>query len=270
MKRISVIIPVYNAEEYIDICLNALIKQIKEDDEIILIDDGSTDNSEEKCKKYFEKQSNIKYFKVENGGPARARNIGIDKASGKYIIFLDSDDFIEDNYIEKMLNYIQNADLAICGYKMVKEFNSKIETRSIPSKLYNKENMIEILCNSDMINILWNKIFKLDIIKNNGIKFDESEFRGEDLLFNLDYIKNITNIYVTEDVLYNYIMKNSGLNMGYNEKLSTKLKRNKKVHNKMMEISKKDRKKITIFTTKNYLKHFNMFIKSRIKRVLKR
>lgn len=261
MKRLSIVIPIYNAEQYIDKCLSKLLKQISSDDEVILINDGSSDGSEEKCKYYQETQPNVRYYTTVNGGPSKARNEGLKKANGKYLIFLDSDDYIEDNYISQMLKYIENFDLVVCGYNIVKEFNGKTEKISIKSRSYSKEDIIDLLCNSELINVLWNKIYKLDIIKKYNIQFDEEEFRGEDLLFNLDYAKNIENVYVTEEILYNYIMKSNGLNMGYNENLKSRFKRTKKVYKKMMKASNKDKKKIRNFIMKLYKKHIILYLK---------
>ena len=114
--RLSVVIPVYNAEKYIETCLNSIIPQLTEDDEIILINASSKDNSETICNKYVERNNNIKLYNIENGGPSVSRNAGIKHATGKYIIFIDGDDYIEKNYIETMLKNVKEKQLVICSY----------------------------------------------------------------------------------------------------------------------------------------------------------
>lgn len=263
MKRISIVIPIYNAEEYIEKCLEILTRQITEEDEIILVNDGSTDNSEEICKKYESDSDNIKCYTLENGGPSRARNYGIEKANGKYLIFLDIDDYIEDNYVERMLENIEKNDMVICGYNLVKvQKNQTVQIKMDKQKL-TKENIMTLLENSIMLNTLWNKIYKIDIIKNNNIRFDEKEFRGEDTLFNLDYIKYAKQILIIEDILYNYIMKNNGLNLGYKESLQNKFKRTKKVSQKMMGIiDKKDEKQAKKIIKQMYKNNIIIYLKA--------
>ena len=269
MCRVSIIIPVYNVQKYLNRCLESLIIQITSEDEIILIDDQSTDNSEEICRQYENNYKNIFYHKLEkNEGPSRARNYGLKKAKGKYIIFLDSDDFIENNYIETMVKNIQNHDLVICGYNMVNEVKEeKLEIKMATQKI-SSENIVNLLKNKNMLNTLWNKIYKLEIIKKNKITFDEKENRGEDLLFNLDYIACVkNNIYIIEDVLYNYIMKKTGLNLRIEETLEKRLKRAKKVANKMKKIKNNGEIKKLIFKT--YILHIYIFIRKKIAKIIK-
>lgn len=265
---ISVIVPVYNSEKYISKCIEAIINQTYKNLEIILIDDGSKDKSEEICKKYQEKfKEIIKCHSIPNSGPSKARNYGIDNAKGKYLIFLDSDDIIENDYIEKMLEHIQNYDLVICGYNLIKVDKKENIKINMPTQIIDKENMINLLQNDKMLNTLWNKIYRRDIIKNNNIKFDEVEFRGEDLLFNLDYISNIKNdIYILDNILYNYFMKSTGLNLGYKEKIITKFKRLNKTYKKMTKVTNKN--KIYYVAIKLYIHEMVFIIKSIIKRII--
>ena len=266
MIRLSIVIPMYNAEKYIDRCLSGLLKQLTKDDEVILINDSSIARTEEKCRYYEKKEENIICYTIPKGGPSKARNEGIKKAKGKYLIFLDVDDYIEDNYIEKMLENIENSDLVICGYILIKEYNGKKEKIKMRRQSISKDNIMDLLRENTMLNVLWNKIYHLDVIKRNNIKFDEEEYRGEDLLFNLDYIKNTNKkIYIIDDILYNYVMKNNGLNMGYKEKLKVKFGRTNKIYRKMIQISKKDKRKILFLIIKMYINHSINYLKSFIK-----
>ncbi len=265
MCRISIIIPVYNVEKYLEKCLNSLICQIANNDEIILVDDCSTDSSEKICRAYEKKYENIHYYKQEkNSGPSRTRNFGLKKAQGKYISFIDSDDFVENNYIDVMIENMQNYDLVICAYYLVYEAKKEKRIVSMKGQGLNNKNIVELLKNNEMLNSLWNKMYKTEIIKKNQITFDEGESRGEDLLFNLDYIyyaKN--NILVSDKPLYNYIMKETGLNLGLEESLRKRFNRVKKVACKMKKINNSVKVKKIIFYT--YLLHMYLYLKNKIK-----
>ena len=264
MYRISIIIPVYNVENYLERCIQSIIKQITSNDEIILVDDASTDSSGEICKAYEKEYENIHYYKqAKNSGTSKTRNLGLERVRGKYICFLDSDDFVEDNYIEVMLKNIQNYDLVICAYYFV--YDSKKEKRiiSMPSQKMDDKNIVQLFKNKEMLNSPCNKMYRTEIIKKNQITFDESESRGEDLLFNLDYIyyaKN--NIFIIDKPLYNYIMKNTGLNLGLEEKLKKRFKRVRKVSCKMKKINNSF--KVTQIVLYTYLFHIYLHLKNKI------
>ena len=270
MKRLSIVVPIYNSEKYIDAFLENVLKQIDiEEDEIILVDDGSSDNSNKICKDYQNRYNNIKFYSISNSGPSKARNIGIQEAEGKHLFFLDIDDSIEDDYIEQLLKYIQNYDLAVCGYNLIKVDKKESVKVNMQTQIINKDNIMNLLQNDMMLNTLWNKVYRLDIIKKNMIKFDEKEFRGEDLLFNLDYIANIKNdIYITDSILYNYFMKSTGLNLGYRESITTKFRRTNKTYKKMIKISNRYKNKILCMTIKSYIHHIIFLAKSIIKDII--
>ena len=118
-KKLSIIIPAYNVETYLDKCINSIANKMYSEVEIVLLDDGSIDSTTDKCDYYERQISNLKVYHLKNGGQAKARNIGIEKSSGEYIMFLDSDDYIDDeNFIEKVLDIIEKKpDLIIYGHK---------------------------------------------------------------------------------------------------------------------------------------------------------
>lgn len=265
MCRISVIIPVYNVENYLERCLNSIIKQITIHDEIILVDDCSTDSSGEICKNYENNYENIHYYKQEkNSGPSRTRNLGLEKAQGKYITFLDSDDFVEDNYMDTMLTYMDHNDLVICGYVLNDESKHEKKMVKMTSQKMNRKSLINLLENNEMLNTLWNKMYRTEIIKNNNIKFDEEESRGEDLLFNLDYILYAKGgIYIIDKLLYHYIMRQRGLNQGLKESFTSRMKRARKVSKKMKRINNSFKVKKIVF--RNYLLHMYLYLKDKVK-----
>ena len=131
MKDISIIIPIYNAEKYINKCLDSILKQTKKELEIILINDGSTDNTEKIIKTYQDKR--IKYFKNDNHGIGYSRNFGINQSTSKYIMFLDSDDYLETTACEELFNKAEKDNLDIVISDFYKVFNNNIEEIKLPS-----------------------------------------------------------------------------------------------------------------------------------------
>ncbi len=203
---VSIIVPVYNVGEKIHKCLDSLINQTLHNIEIILVDDGSTDNSGEICDTYANVDFRIKVIHKVNGGVSSARNAGIMAASGKYIQFVDSDDYTDENSCEIMVNAIEKygVDLIVASYHTV--YNDNIMKHICPEKVYNnisdmKENfrLIYLDC---FLNSPWNKLFKRDKINK---YYDESMRYFEDYFFNLDYIDNINSLATISTPLYYYI-----------------------------------------------------------------
>lgn len=158
---ISIIIPVYNAERYLENCLNSVINQTYSKLEIILVNDGSTDNSVEICEKYEKKDNRIKVFNQQNKGGAAARNFGILNSKGKFISFIDSDDWVDNRYIEILYNNIVNlkADLSVCGYQEVSN-KSDIDIKysiNADVKELNKKQAYELLVDNEFGGFLWRK-----------------------------------------------------------------------------------------------------------------
>ncbi len=199
-EKVSIIIPIYNAEKFLKKCIDSVIQQDYNNIEIILINDGSTDNSEDVCKNYF-KNDKVKYFLKKNEGVSKARNLGIKNATGKYITFVDADDYVEKNYISTLVSCIQkdHYDLAICNYYE----NDDINIHEIIDR---KDAFISIMNKKLYKGFLWNKLYKLKIIKDNFLKFNESVHVCEDLLFNYQYIDNCDkNFIFTPEKLYHYV-----------------------------------------------------------------
>lgn len=241
MKRneISIILPVYNCEKIIERTIKTIEKQTVDIFELIIINDGSTDNTREICLKHCEKNPKIKYIEIQNQGVSNARNVGISKATGKYICFIDSDDEYYPNFIEKMIRAVDDDKMVVCAYDRINENNGK--TRKVcVSKNINREEMkqqIEILQSNLLFNQVWNKIYFKKIIKENNIEFDRNLSIGEDYIFNLEYIKHIRRIEYIDEFLYKYYTKNTGLSLQKRDnKLEIKLKNWKK--NKQLYIEK--------------------------------
>lgn len=214
MKKISVIMPIYNSEKTVEESIKSVINQTFSDYELILINDGSTDSSEKICEDFQKKYKFVKYYKLENGGVSKARNFGLSVAEAKYVCFIDSDDLYEPNYLETLYNEIAKGnDMVVCGYKLFGKKNKDLYC--VNNNDMNLKSKIEILQDSIMFNQLWNKIYKLSTIKQNKITFDESINLGEDAIFNIKYLSYCNNLYMISDCLYKYRVTDSGLGFKY-------------------------------------------------------
>nr|WP_263325071.1 glycosyltransferase family 2 protein [Neobacillus sp. Marseille-Q6967] len=206
---VSVIIPVYNAENYLSKCIESILNQSLSSFELILINDGSTDNSGQICKAYALKDKRIKVIQIENHGPGYARNIGLQNAGGEYIQFTDSDDTLPTNFLEVMVYRMEqeSADLVVCGSKIVKN-NSVIYKNTVEELFrFQKKPLIESfvhLLEKGLAYSPWNKLYRKDLIQNNKIRFGTDFNLGEDALFNISYIKNSKKISFEDRVYYEY------------------------------------------------------------------
>lgn len=208
MTDISIIVPIYNAEKYLHKCIKSLLNQTKKELEFILINDGSTDNSEQIIKKYKDKR--IKYFKNKNQGIGKTRNFGIDKATGKYIMFLDSDDYLREDACKILYDKAEEEklDLVICNFYRVEEEANLEEKITIPEfKNTTLKEKKDLLLNVNLAP--WNKLYKSELIKKNNIKFVEN-LKYEDAPFVIEAMDKAKSIgQVTEYLNYYIIHKNS-------------------------------------------------------------
>ena len=208
---ISIIVPVYNTEKYLPACLDSIVNQSFNDFELILVNDGSTDNSKKICDEYAKTDRRIKVVNTENQGVSAARNTGIICSSGEYICFVDSDDTLDKDYLSILLGHIiQSYDLVLCGYYVEKD--SIVENKIIfSSNKYDvvDRNQIFFIVEKFLFSAPWCKIFKSSIIKGNNIKFNEDMSLGEDLVFNFDYLNHVKHIFIINKCLYHYSTDNA-------------------------------------------------------------
>ena len=200
---ISIIVPIYNAEKYLNKCLDSLTKQTKKELEFILVNDGSTDKTEEIIKEYQDKR--IKYFKNKNQGIGKTRNFGISKSSGKYLMFVDSDDYLEKDACEILYKKIskEGADLAICDFYKVYE-NGKTEEIHLPKFSSTTLKKTPSLIND--INLSpWNKIYKRELITKNNLKFIEN-LKYEDAPFVINAMDKAKKIVKVDECLNYYVI----------------------------------------------------------------
>lgn len=214
MVKVSIIVPVYNTYNYLDECIKSIMDQTLEDIEIILVNDGSTDSSKDICEKYRELDNRIVVINKDNEGVGKARNVGIDKSSGEYIMFCDSDDYVEKTWCEEMYNLalFNKYSLVGCGYYIHSYRDKKSYIKQVSDVKYlsieNKSDIMNLYM-LDISNLPVNKIFESKIIKDNNLRFDEEITLGEDLIFNLEYLKYTNEkILIVNKPLYNYIYRN--------------------------------------------------------------
>lgn len=202
--KVSVIVPVYNVEKFIDKCLNSLVKQSLKEIEIIVVNDGSPDNSQKIVDKYVKKYPDkIKSYIKENGGQGSARNYGLKKASGEYIGYVDSDDFVEKDMYKKLYNKAKenNYDIVVCGnYNVSEDYQNK----NIDAFINNYNTDLENIFFGKMA--VWNKIYKRDILIKNKLEFKEKVWY-EDLAFTLKAIMNSNTFAFIDEPLYDYLIR---------------------------------------------------------------
>ena len=212
MPKVSVIVPVYNVEKYIEKCLDSLVNQTLKDIELIIVNDGSTDSSEQIILKYKDKYSNIMYLTKENGGLSDARNFGIPHATGDYIAFLDSDDYVELSLYEKLYKKAieTDADMVECDFyweysetKMIHDRNAKYKDKS------------DMYANARVV--AWNKLYKREVLLNSGVQFPKG-LRYEDLEFFYKILPKLRKIELIEEPLIHYVQRNNSITYTQNEK----------------------------------------------------
>lgn len=208
-KKVSVIVPVYNAEKYIDECIQSVLNQSYSNVELILINDGSKDQSGTICEAYASKCENVIYKYQENSGVSAARNAGLDLAAGEYVAFVDSDDKIKKEMISLLVEAIESADadLSICGFEVLR--SNGVELREIDNAVVSGQNEIAEYFAMHFLegvaSSVWAKLYKRELVSH---RFDTSITMGEDLLFNLECIKKLEKVLAISPALYTYNKQN--------------------------------------------------------------
>ena len=208
MCEVSVIIPVYNASAYLPRCLESILAQTFTEWQLILVDDGSRDNSLHIMQEYAENDSRIKVFHKANEGVSIARQYGLDRVDTPYFIFCDADDYVESEYLGKLYEAIRknNSDIAVCKY--VEEYEDNNVLSELPITDY--EGFIHNMLRLKIWGVTWNKLYKLDIIKQYNIRFIPKLQMWEDFAFTLDYCLRGKSVSFVPEVLYHYNQRNLG------------------------------------------------------------
>lgn len=187
---ISVIVPVYNVEKYLSECVKSICNQSYQDLEIILVDDGATDSSGELCDKLALEDNRIKVIHKQNGGLSDARNHGLEKVTGEFVCFIDSDDWIENETLERALNAVEKADVVIWGYykDTVDENGMLISTsKHCSDALCNHSDGYKMLLQKNVLEqtgYAWNKLYRTEVLKTGGFQFEKGLSLIEDVVFN--------------------------------------------------------------------------------------
>lgn len=222
---VSVVVPIYNVEKFLDKCINSIVNQTYKNLEIILVDDGSPDNCPEMCDNWAEKDSRIKVVHKKNEGAGQARNTGIDTASGKYILFVDSDDYIHSEAIKSCVDAAEreNAQVVLFSLYNVSANGHEKPVFVIPQpKAFAKNGVQNELLPSLFVHTfgygvsVWGKMFSTEIIKTYNIRFvSEREYYSEDALFVLEYFSKIDSAYALNKRYYYYFQNTSSLSRVY-------------------------------------------------------
>ena len=205
---ISIIVPIYNAEQFLHRCIDSILAQSYTGFELLLINDGSKDASGAICDAYAAKDSRVRVFHKENGGVSSARNLGLDNAQGEYITFCDADDYVAPDWLAAYGKAMaENVDLAIQGYYSI-EGNKAIEKSLQPYQgtgVEEKRHLITSLFSQEVYYYLWVKLFRRDLLEAHHIRFDEQSILGEDTQFISKYMEYAESFICVDNIGYYYI-----------------------------------------------------------------
>lgn len=212
-KLLSIVVPIYNAEKYLPHCIESLLKQTYANIEIILVENGSSDESLSICRSYEKKEKTVNAYHLNSAGVSRARNFGVRQAKGSYVMFVDCDDYCDVDYCAKMMEAAESCGvdcMPICKYNRVRGYSAKEITCQEEDTAYFQEIVREDVLKifkKGMLNMLWNKIYDKAVILENDIQMREDLTLGEDLLFNLEYIdkSKIKKMCIVNKTLYHYV-----------------------------------------------------------------
>lgn len=208
---ISIIVPVYNVEKYLEKCLNSILEQTYKNFEVIVVDDGSPDSCYEICEQYAKKDARIKAFHKKNGGLADARNYGLERSSGKYITFIDSDDFVKEDYLEYLLCLLEKhkADISMCGNFRYWEDKEVKGSKKVEIKVFSSLEAVEnLLYQKNIENSAWGKLYKRELFKN--IQYPTGKLY-EDLGTTYKVIFNAKRVVWSSSQKYFYLQRESSI-----------------------------------------------------------
>lgn len=215
---VSIIVPVYNTQDYLNNCINSILNQTYKNIEIILIDDGSTDRSAEICDQYAMIDDRVRVIHQKNSGVSNARNNGLEQSKGDYIAFVDSDDTIDKDFIEVLYNgFYESIDMTVCAFDVVKDQNGWDINNSIykaeEKKVLSREEAIEtVLYGKLFAGHSWNKMFRKKVLSN--IKFHDNIYVFEDMLFVVEYLLKCNHVLYIEKPLYRYYIRDNSASHG--------------------------------------------------------
>lgn len=279
MKKISVIVPIYNAEKYIARCIDSILMQADKTTELILINDGSTDKTEDIVKTYIEKNEEIiKYIKKENTGVADTRNIGIEQATGDYIIFVDCDDYIDKNLFKNLEKYIKQ-DIDIIKYKAIIETEQEDQIGELEGPTFEtttgEEAFSKLYFTDEMLDALWVYAYKRELFVKNNFKFTKNTYHEDFGLIPLLIVK--AKSFVSTDIQgYYYIQSRNSITRNGDYSKTVKKVFDTLTHYDNMvkeiekyEINEKTKENVKIFYTNSILLRINDLKKQERKEFIK-
>ena len=208
---ISVLVPVYNTNQYLPRCIDSILGQSFTDFELLLIDDGSTDGSAKICDAYAEKDSRIRVLHKENGGVSSARNLGLNEAKGEWVVFVDSDDWISDNCIKVLTEPLRKKefDIVVGDYRIIGEFPYNLEL-SLPEGAYHETGITHTFCNGGIYIMSWNKLYRKEFLLKNQLAFEEGKVHEDEILaFEISCLEK--SFYVVKSVTYYYRIRENSI-----------------------------------------------------------
>lgn len=271
-NKVSVIMPVYNAENTIERAILSVINQTYNNIELILINDGSIDGTESIIKRYIEKENkiDIKYYFQENSGPSIAKNLGIDMAKGEYILFVDSDDTISENYIESLVINQKEGTLIGASYKIIEDIKRKNKNVKITNKdYYIRNEILNDLVIGNLNGFIWLYLFNKEQMKE--IYFEKDIRYMEDTLFLIKYIikNNINNIIYLKDVHYNYYQTDGSITNDTNKIIKNILSFTNSIR-KTEDIIPKEEKELKEICNKNRANRISKLIENNVSKIKER
>lgn len=208
IPTISIIVPVYNSERWLRLCIDSILAQTFSDFELLLVNDGSTDNSGVICDEYADQDFRVRVFHKSNGGVSSARNLGLNNVSGKWITFIDSDDWVDNDYLESFLKVTHNADFCMSPFWI--EHSDGMSSTGIGKMFFDKPvGLQQIIDHSNRL--LWNiccKLYRSEIINNVHLRFEQGFDMGEDTFFNYNYLAKVKTVAVIRRAAYHYRQEN--------------------------------------------------------------
>lgn len=200
MFKVSIIVPVYNARQYISSCIKSILAQTYSSFELILVDDGSQDESLSICNAFAKKDSRIKIYTKSNGGVSSTRNYGLDRATGEWVMFVDSDDTINTKTLQSLIEKVECNDMIVCCGAKYDNGKDYFVFQNLAKDDVNSDELGHVL----LYGPPWGKLYNRKVIQQNNLRFDESISKSEDTLFFWQYMNCISNVATTSYIGYNY------------------------------------------------------------------
>lgn len=215
-QKVSMIIPVYNVEDYLEKCVSSVTNQTYKNLEIILVDDGATDSCPQICDRLAGEDQRIKVMHKENGGLSSARNTGYQAATGDYLMYVDSDDVLKTDIVERCVTEAQQqeADVIIFGYEKTDERGNVLETCQWGCKVFNHDEMVEYLYEGIAkmsFGYAWNKLYKKSVLDESGVLADSEIIDREDLVYNMELLPYFRKVVYLDYAGYEYLQRSTSL-----------------------------------------------------------